>query len=236
MSDVPALAVRGRRRAATAARRPGCRDVRRCGVGWPRAVLHACGHARRPAGALGIQLLRNERARPRGAVRHLVLLPRRVPPRRGRHRAGHALPPAVLLVVDAAWRTWQRDRLPVPPPLARPAPGHLPPPYRHRRADRPRPRHRTRALPARPLEAVQRQRQPPGLRPRLPPALAPVPRSSPGPGRPPAHHGRPARPRRRAAGALLARRRRRHWPPRTLNPDFHPNGTGRDALMSLRTT
>ena len=81
------------------------------------------------------------------------------------------------------------------------------------------------ALPDRPLDAVQRHRPPRGLRPRLPPALAPASRPSPGRGRPPAHCGRPARPRGRAAGALLARRRRRHRPPRTLLTRTAPTAT-----------
>src|ERR1700734_741335 len=99
-------------------------------------------------GGLGLQLLRDERAhlrpRPGRPVRHLVLLPRRVPPGRGPHRASHALPAALLLVVDAAQRARPPDRVPVRAPLARPPPGHLPGPDRHRRADRTHRGHRAR--------------------------------------------------------------------------------------------
>ena len=83
-------------------------------------------------------------------------------------------------------------------------------------ADRRRRRHRAGALPDRPLDAVQRHRRPPGLRARLPPALAAAPRPRAGARRPPAHRGGPARPGRRTAGALLPGRRRRDRPSRAL--------------------
>ena len=100
------------------------------------------------------------------------------------HRAGDALPAAVLLGVDAARRA-RLPRWPTCPGAAGPA--------RARRTSRVRIAvgepiaagdvSEQRALPDRPLDAVQRHRRPPGLRPRLPPALAAAPRHGRGAGR-----------------------------------------------------